>query len=312
MLITLIWFTSIAATWPIFSSYKLSTNEPASASAHSPSNQICDSLYHFPDDVAKIRLVFLNYLIYALGVPCFLILILLGVLYILQSSICSKPSASAHSATSTPLKKPPKTASLSSSSFDETATTASSSLSAHHQTCTKSTGSSSALLLWLMFGVHVATSLPQELYRYMQLSIDFRDESVLEDYFTSVLVHPIVKARPYYAMQLFYVAEFVLQPVLFILFYLCSNVSASSRDSDANVNIVVKERRVGFLGQLRKCFYDSDLSKAHGCLTMSHKSSSKARRRPHFVHNVQNNDVLLPVARESSFVKVKSSKFLIF
>ena len=232
----LIWIISIGATWPIFSSYKLSET----------SNEICDTVYQFPDDVEKIRFMFLNYLIYGLGVPCFLIIILLGVLNILQSNYCTKSSSpNTSSPSSSPNKKNPNlrtASSLSSNSFDETNT--SNSLSNHNQSCVNSKGSS--LLLWIMLCIHLATSIPQEVYRYLQLSIDFKDENVLDDYFTSVLVYPIIKARSYYAMQLFYITEFVLMPIIFILFFLCSNSVSKSAD----FNLVKKTGKFGQINSL--------------------------------------------------------------
>lgn len=296
LLILLIWIISIATTWPIFSSYKL--NKPESSSS-----EICDSIYVFPDDIQKIRFMYLNYLIYALALPCFLIVILLCVLYILQSNYCSKAYAPT-SATSTPVKRKTHSnkqrqaeASLSSNSFDEANT--SNTYSNQNQSCSKSNGNNT--LLWLMFVVHLSTSIPQELYRYLQLNLDFKDETVLDEYLTSILIHPIEKARPYYALQLLYITEFVLMPMLFILFYACSNVDSLRSDSE-DVNIIRKER--GILRYVHEYFYDSDLSKSkHGARKNFLKIHKKPKvKRPSFIHNVQNTDTLLPssMSRDSS------------
>ena len=210
--------------------------------------------------------------------------------------------ATPSSAASTPVRvRNTKAASMSSNSFD--AVNTSNSYSNKNQSCTKSNGNNT--LLWLMFIIHLATSIPQELYRYFQLNIDFQDENVLDEYITSILLHPIVKARPYYALQLLYITEFVMMPILFIIFYLCSNVAPARSDSD-DVNII-KEGSGVFRG-FHKYFYDSELCKSkHGRNFLKMHKKAKKVSRPSFIHNVQNNDALLMTSatRENSVKIVK-------
>ncbi len=191
---------------------------------------------------------------------------------------------------------------MSSNSFDETNT--SRSLSSHNQSCVNSKGNS--FLLWVMLVVHLATSIPQEVYRYLELSADFKDENVMDEYFTSVLVHPILKAKSFYAMQLFYITEFVLMPIIFILFFLCSNVNTTSKSRANDVNLI---KETGTLKQLHKYFYDSELSKGKNSRKNFLKiNKTPISKRPNFIHNVQNNDILLPISRESSMKIVKKGE----
>lgn len=127
------------------------------------------------------------------------------------------------------------------------------------------------------------------IYRYTQLRMDFNNDEVLSNYLESILMQPIVRARPYYAAQLVYTAEFALMPLLFILFYTCSTrlrVVRSSRsshrmkpggNSKSVEHVVDSRRRVGLLSSL---FYDSDLlfdaspSKRQSSATIIKKSAA--------------------------------------
>ena len=268
IVIAIIWLVSFMSSWPIFSSYML--NEPSNLIN---SNKICDSVYLFPDDIKSIGSMYLSYFVYSLILPCSIILALLILLYILQSSYCfARMSSPSVSGSSTPVKgsqaKKSFRSASSTASFDE----ANSSSSQHATSCTRTRRSN--LLLWVMFIIHVSTSVPQELYRYLQLRIDFRDENVLDSYLSSILIQPIVRARPYYAMQLIYISEFVLMPLVFILFHLCSNTG--SRYSGDEVRVV----KHGCLSHLKEYFHDDELSKSKTTRKAYLNSNSGRRALP--------------------------------
>lgn len=236
LIIFLIWLSSLAATWPVFSSYKLTDSS------------ICDSTYDFPNDIKKFSSIYFYYLVYALALPCTLILISLLVLFIL-SFVKLKSSASSStisSSQSTPSKK------AKSHSFDEIdLSTSNHSDSNPHRP--------NNLLLWSMFILHLACSLPQELYRYFQLTRnDFEDKQFLESYLEMALEKPLVRARPYYSMQLLYISEFAFMPLLFILFFTCSaRLRRFKTESNTSLSASKKENKCK--NCLSTCFYDSDL-----------------------------------------------------
>ena len=68
-----------------------------------------------------------------------------------------------------------------------------------------------------MLLVHLATTLPQQIYRYIELSADFNDQTVLDNYLMSSLTEPIFKARCYYGLQLLTLSEAIIMPCLFIM-----------------------------------------------------------------------------------------------
>lgn len=237
------WIISLGVTFPVFNSYKL--NEPTS-SFHT---NICNSVFRFPEDISHAGRLFFSYTMYGFILPCVLIFISLLALSLLQANSCfrlvkSTPSNEVSSSSS----------SSSSSSFDDLPNAHCSKFKSHN------------LLLWIMFAVHLFTTLPQELYKYGQLKIDFNDEANLDTYLTSSLIQPILKARPYYAWQLLYVSEFTLMPLTFLLFYVCSlkrhnRPTRSESDSDL-------PNKPGSLSEssaykyLRACFYDPELAKS--------------------------------------------------
>ncbi|CAF0830849.1 unnamed protein product [Brachionus calyciflorus] len=107
--------------------------------------------------------------------------------------------------------------------------------------------SSSNCLLWVLIVLHLLTSVPQESYRYIHLTqTNFEDPNHLELTFNN----PLIFARPYYSMQLLYISEFALIPLVFLIFLTCS--SKLVRDVDTNK----KGRIRNFLSL---CFYDYNL-----------------------------------------------------
>lgn len=212
VIIALIWLTSFASSLPLFFSYKLNdVAEPP----------ICDSVYQFPDDIKKVATFYFNYFIYGLIVPCSLIIVFLIVLSIFQLS--SESSNSTKSRNS-------KLAAVQSSNSNETR--------------------SNNFLLWLIMIVHLATSFPQELYRYVQLvNTDINDPIYIE----TVLLKPLSLARPYYLIQLLYISEFALVPLIFLVFFACSSKLE-------NFNSDYGEHRTNKLTKtLNFCCYDYNL-----------------------------------------------------
>jgi hypothetical protein len=65
-------------------------------------------------------------------------------------------------------------------------------------------------------------------------------------------------------MQLIYTSEFTLMPLVFLLFYVCSNSycksNSTSASNELNVNIIRKE---GCLARISEFFYDGELSKSN-------------------------------------------------
>jgi hypothetical protein len=274
VIVALIWAISFFSSWPIYSMYKL--NRPTGSTSENievfTSNTICDSVYSFPEDTKKVASIYLNYLIYALILPCSFILIFLLILYVLDSNFCNIVSDSSKSRHSNiknssggvivTTRGISSGSSTDSTSFDEV--NSSSLTSGSNSGCYKiRSGKHNNLLLWLMFIIHLLSSLPQELYRYLQLKVDFDDENILDQYLTLILMQPLVKARPYYAMQLIYTSEFAIMPLLFLLFYLCSNsfCCSNKRRTESNeldVNII---KKISLCGRLRDIFYDIELSR---------------------------------------------------
>lgn len=102
------------------------------------------------------------------------------------------------------------------------------------------------------------------------MKIDFNNDEVLSNYLESILIQPIVRARPYYAMQLIYVAEFALMPLVFIVFYTCTirgsrsssskltTASTTSRRATSDLQAAASKRNKGLLSRL---FYDPELTR---------------------------------------------------
>lgn len=88
-------------------------------------------------------------------------------------------------------------------------------------------------------------------------------------------MQPIVRARPYYAMQLIYMAEFALMPLVFIVFYSCT--IRSSRNSGSASSTSRSTRRASTqkaastqTGLLSRVFYDPELTRAVNNSTTTH------------------------------------------
>ena len=289
IIVALIWCVGFFSSWPIYSMYKL--NKPAGSANDNieafTTNTICDSVYSFPEDANKVSDIYLNYLIYALILPCLIILILLLILSVLDLSLCnidSNSSKSKHSNVKNidgviiTTRGTLSASSTASTSFDEV--NSSSLISGSNYGCySVRARKHNNILVWLMFIIHLSTSLPQELYRYLQLKVDFDDENILDQYLTLILMQPLVKAKPYYAMQLIYTSEFALMPLLFLLFYLCSNsfcCGSNEKRTESNeldVNIIKKKT---LCGRLKDIFYDVELSRPINHDTgLNNKSLSK-------------------------------------
>lgn len=114
-----------------------------------------------------------------------------------------------------------------------------------------------------MFIIHLSTSLPQEIYRYLQLTRnDFEDKNVLESYLEMALEKPLIRARPYYSIQLLYISEFAIMPLVFILFYFCS-LKLKQKKSESNTALSNSGKRESLITKcFSSCFYDSDLVKS--------------------------------------------------
>lgn len=272
LIITSIWLLSVGITFPIFNSFKL--NEPSSNSIQTSTN-ICNSVFRFPEDIKLVSKMYFNYFIYAFILPCGLIFTFLIGLFMLQSKNCSPMSrvtksgnASLSSTSSSPKISKSKeinsngsTSTSSSASFDE--------ITNNNQQCSTSL-SSNNLLLWNMFFIHLITTLPPEIYRYFQLRVDFNDETILDDYLTASLIQPILKAKPYYALQLLYISEFLLMPLVFILFFLCSMKRSIPTRSESDADLPNNKKSIvrlctessGCLRHFRYVFYDPELSKS--------------------------------------------------
>ena len=104
-------------------------------------------------------------------------------------------------------------------------------------------------------------------------------------------MQPVVRARPYYAAQLIYTAEFALMPLLFILFYSCSTMMtqrrrqrAAAANSANNKRIPSQQHRGGAAddsGILAALFYDSDLAGRY--YRSAHSKNQQRRSTPNDV-----------------------------
>lgn len=210
VIIGLIWIISFLASTPLFLSYKLN---------HVTDPPICDSVYQFPDDIKKVIKLYLNYFIYGLIVPCSLILIFLIIL-----SLCQDSQVPSH------LNNTKKSKSINTVNANET--------------------KSNNFMLWLIVIVHLCTSFPQELYRYLQLvNTDINDPA----YFEMVLLKPLTLAKPYYLIQMLYISEFAIIPIIFLMFLACS-----SKLENANSNFDQKNKHK-LTRILNFCCYDYNL-----------------------------------------------------
>lgn len=102
---------------------------------------------------------------------------------------------------------------------------------------------------------------------------------MLTHYLESILVQPIVRARPYYAAQLIYAAEFALVPLVFILFYSCTLRQQSRRRHQENKDTTTATAvATSSSRHLPAClFYDADLVRSTTC----QRGGGSGRRRNH-------------------------------
>ena len=130
--------------------------------------------------------------------------------------------------------------------------------------------------------------MPQELYRYNQLSINFSDRHVLDEYLTSTLTEPVIKATPYYSFQLLYLAETALMPGLFLLFLVCSMRRSRPTRSESHSNMTKRRPWDSFCSQfrfgfLRRLLFDSELaeSKKGGSLLRIYRRAASQHPTKH-------------------------------
>jgi len=158
------------------------------------------------------------------------------------------------------------------------------------------------MLIWLMLLVHLATSLPQDLYRYSQLNKNFTDSEVMENYLT-VINDPMPRAKPYYSLQLLYISEAVLMPALFVIFFLCSlrRARPTRTESDADLSKgKCRPTESAWYQFVRSIFFDVELSKSkkHNSFLTICKPSAQAPTKE--------NKVFLP-SGESPFPQVTAT-----
>lgn len=252
VLIATIWAVSFGATLPLFSSYQITRP------AQNPDLAMCNSVFKFPEELSLVKTLYFNYLVYGTLIPTVLTCITLLLIFSFQVQWCRMGQDKSFAKNSPKIGHNTTTNSSSSSStsFTEDST------SNHQASCIRRSSENNCLL-WLMLVVHLATSLPQELYRYNQLSINFNDKNVLDEYLTSTLTEPLLKATPHYSFQLLYLAETVLMPALFILFLVGSMKRERPTRSDSDLNkrkcACLLSHRFRFM---RRLFYDSELSES--------------------------------------------------
>lgn len=258
-LILTIWLISFGATLPLFSSYKLS--EPGHNDIAFIENSICNSVYKFPEDLDKVRTMYFNYLLFGLILPSFIVIFSLILLLIIQSTCGNQNISSVNRKNNQNSGHHSNSSSSSSTSFTENDSIN------HHESCSRSKGNN--LLIWLILGIHLATSLPQEIYRYIELQKDFTNESVLDNYLSSSLTQPILKAKPYYLFQMLYISEAVFMPCVFLLFVICSLRRTRPTRSESDSQLKNGQKccdfslsESSFFRCMRYVFYDVELSQS--------------------------------------------------
>ena len=286
ILALLIWIISIVSSYPIFFSYKL--KEPLSSLNTIINEQsICYSIYTFPEEIDKVSHMHLNYLLFSLFLPCLLILILLVILLIVQSVCCMglvarSPSLTFSTSSSLPSGSPTLT-----KHKQNTQTTVSSSTSSFDQDSIANLARSrNNFFLWTMLFIHLGTSLPRELYKLSQLTTNFNNGEILDNYLAMRFEKSLVRARLYYAMQLLDVSEFVLMPAAFILFFLCSTKRTRPTRSESDSEFPNKRINIvesNLYKSLRNCFYDKDLLHSRSDYSTSSSTRSyldKNKKKP--------------------------------
>jgi hypothetical protein len=254
--ILVIWVGSFVSSLPLYLTYKLDKE-----------SKICDSTYQFPDDIQKFASIHLHYLIYGLALPVGLTFLFLIVLFVLNFNCVDDSSSINHIQNkkiilTSKIKNDSSVASCTSSSIDE--------LYANMALVSRAKNNNS--LLWTCLCVILFTSLPPELYRYLQLNINLKDDEILENYLESIFVQPVMSARPYYGMQLLYVSEFALLPLIFLLYYKCSTSFGNKFNSTTLNSLNNNNKNGGILSSPKKysssvknlsmlLFYDNELYK---------------------------------------------------
>lgn len=126
LLVIFLWFVSFGVTLPLFGSFKLTSGI---------SQDVCNSVYKFPEELESVRSMYWNYLVYCLVLPSgltFLCLLLLG---IVQMRCCMSKFPGLDRSPSLTRRNKANTSNSSSSSSATSFTSAD-----HLQSCSRSRG----------------------------------------------------------------------------------------------------------------------------------------------------------------------------
>jgi hypothetical protein len=188
ILILTIWLASFLISIPVYLSYHLTE-------AHNSTTILCDSIYSFPDETAKYALSTFNYMIFGLILPSVLIVALIVFIFALNCV------------------------------YD---------LSADERIKPQTNW-----LLVVLFLTHFITTLPTEIYKYSRLngikqevlqentSLD-EVSSLIEKSILETISNPVANAKPYYYLQYLYISEFIIVPIVLLIFYILSTKRISS------------------------------------------------------------------------------------
>ena len=161
---------------------------------HNSSIMLCDSVYSFPDESGKYAMSTFNYMIFALVLPSILILMSIGIIFAVQC--------------------------------------------VYDLSLNEKVKSQTNWLLVVLFLVHVVTTLPTEVYKYNRLSglksqaapekPDERSAAEVEKTILETISNPLAEARPYYYLQYLYISEFIIMPIILLVFYILSTKKVSN------------------------------------------------------------------------------------
>lgn len=80
-------------------------------------------------------------------------------------------------------------------------------------------------LLVILFAIHLITTLPHDLSKYLRLSVKYEfddNELLIDEKLLESVRKPIQEAKTYYELQYLYISEFVVIPFILILFFVFS------------------------------------------------------------------------------------------
>ena len=175
-------------SFPVYISYKLTE-------IHNSSSVICDSIYSFPDDTGKYALNTFNYMIFGLIIPSILIMTAIGAIFAIQCV------------------------------YD---------FSMNEKVKTQAN-----VLPLVLFTVHFITTLPTEIYKYSRLNTIKQEvlqentdlyvtASLIEKNIIDTISNPMASAKPYYYLQYLYISEFIMTPIILLIFYILSTKRVSN------------------------------------------------------------------------------------